>query len=186
MVGRLNWYALQTGQRTEKITAELLQQKGYDPFLPTYVLKRRWLDRVKVLELPLFPGYVFCRLDPLVRLPVLTTPGVLSIVGLGKRPIAISENQIDDVRRIVQSTTSAEPWPYLECGDCVTVSDGPLRGIEGILVLVKNSCRVVISITLLQRSVAVEVDRGAVLPRHLARRLSAGSRNSAGARSMVG
>ena len=143
--------------------------------MPTYVLKRRWSDRVKLLELPLFPGYVFCRLDPLVRLPVLTTPGVLSIVGSGKEPIAIPEKQIDDVRRIVQSTTSAEPWPYLECGDSVTISDGPLRGVEGILAMVKNSCRVVVSITLLQRSMAVEVDRLVVLPRRVARHLPAGA-----------
>ena len=171
----LNWYALQIRQRTERITTELLSQKGYEPFLPTYLLKRRWSDRVKVLDVPLFPGYVFCRLDPLVRLPVLTTPGVISIVGLGKEPAAIPEREMDHVRRIVESTTSAEPWPYLTCGDQVTISDGPLRGVEGILSVVKSSCKLVVSITLLQRSVAVEVDRQAVLPRQVARHLPVGA-----------
>ena len=171
MLGSLNWYALQVRQQTERITIELLNQKGYFAFWPTYLLKRRWSDRVKALELPLFPGYVFCRLDPLVRLPVLSTPRVISIVGAGKEPIAISEKQIDDVRRIVQSASSAEPWPYIERGDSVTISDGPLCGVEGILAAAQNSCRVVVSLALLRRSVAVEVDRRALLPRrHAAHR----------------
>jgi transcription antitermination factor NusG len=173
VVGSLSWYALQIRQGTERITTELLSQKGYEPFLPTYVLKRRWSDRIKACNLPLFPGYVFCRLDPLVRLPVLATPGVISIVGLGKEPVAIPEKQIEDVRQIVQSATAAEPWPYLECGDGVRISDGPLCGVEGILALVKNSCKVVVSITLLQRSIAVEVDRRAVVPLRVARHFPA-------------
>jgi transcription antitermination factor NusG len=168
---RFEWYALQVRQRTEKLTAQLLNQKGYEPFLPTYLLKRRWSDRVKVFDQPLFPGYLFCKLDPRVRLPLLTTPGVVSIIGAGKEPMAIPEAEIDAVWRIVNSAASAEPWPYLKCGDEVTISDGPLRGVEGILVTVKNACRVVVSITLLQRSVAVEVDRLDVLPSTVARHL---------------
>ena len=167
------WYALQVYQRLEKITALLLNQKGIDLFLPTYSVKRRWSDRVKVVEQPLFPGYLFCRLDPRQRwLPVLTTPGVVFIVGTGKEPIAIPETEIETVRRIVRSATSAEPWPYLHCGDRVTISDGPLRGIEGILAEMKNACKVVVSINLLQRSVAVVVDRDIVLPRNVARHLA--------------
>jgi transcription antitermination factor NusG len=167
------WYALQVYQRLEKITTLLLNQKGFELFLPTYSVRRRWSDRVKVVERPLFPGYLFCRLDPRQRwLPVLTTPGVVSIVGTGKEPIAIPETEIETVRRIVRSATSAEPWPYLHCGDCVTISDGPLRGIEGILVEIKNDCKVVVSIHLLQRSVAVVVDREIVLPHNVARHLT--------------
>src|SRR5215471_16772080 len=102
------WYALQVYQRLEKITALLLNQKGFDLFLPTYTVKRRWSDRVKVVEQPLFPGYLFCRLDARQRwLPVLTTPGVMSIVGTGKEPIAIPESEIEAVRRIVRSFASA-------------------------------------------------------------------------------
>ena len=166
------WYALQVYQRLEKFTALLLNQKGFDPFLPAYTVKRRWSDRVKVVEEPLFPGYLFCKFDPRQRLlPVLTTPGVMSIVGTGKEPTAIPETEIEAVRRIVRSATSAEPWPYLRCGDCVTISDGPLRGIEGILAEMKNACKVVVSINLLQRSVAVMVDREIVFPRNVTRHL---------------
>ena len=165
------WYALQVYQRLEKITTLLLNQKGFELFLPTYSVRRRWSDRVKVVERPLFPGYLFCRLDPRQRwLPVLTTPGVVSIVGTGKEPIAIPETEIETVRRIVRSATAAEPWPYLHCGDRVTISDGPLRGFEGILAEMKNECKV--SIHLLQRSVAVVVDREIVLPRNVARPLT--------------
>jgi transcription antitermination factor NusG len=167
----LEWYAVRVRQRTEKLTAQLLEQKEYRPFLPTYVLKRRWSDRVKIVDQPLFPGYLFCKLDPRVRLPVLTTPGVISIVGAGNQPMPISDAELDAVRRIVGSAAAAEPWPYLQCGDKVTISDGPLRGVEGILVVVKDCCRMVVSITLLRRSVAVEVDSQAVLPSAVARHL---------------
>ena len=167
----LEWYALQVRPRTEHFTAQLLNQKGYKPFLPTYLLKRRWSDRVKVLNQPLFPGYLFCRFDPLVRLPVLTTPGVISIVGAGKEPSPVPEREIEAVWKIVNSAVSAEPWPYLKCGDSVTISEGPLRGVVGILAVVKNACKVVVSINLLQRSVAAEVDRALVLPRNIARHL---------------
>jgi transcription antitermination factor NusG len=168
---RVDWYALQVYQRAEKTAAQLLKQKDYEVFLPTYLVKRRWADRVKVFEQPLFPGYLFCKLNPQVRLPVLTTPGIVSIVGTGKEPVAIPESEVDAVWRIVRSATSAEPWPYLQCGDQVTICDGPLRGVEGILAVVKNGCKVVVSVSLLQRSVAAEVDRAAVLPRNVARHL---------------
>jgi len=160
-----DWYALQVRQQKEKFTAILLGQKGYETFLPTYLLKRRWSDRVKVLEMPLFAGYLFCRLDLRdVRLPVVMTPGVVSIVSFGSEPIAIPEAEINAVMQVVRSTMSAEPWPYISCGDEVTISAGPLRGVRGILTTTKSDCRVVISITLLQRSVAVTVDRRDVLP----------------------
>jgi transcription antitermination factor NusG len=171
MLGVLEWYALEVRQRTEKFTAQLLDQKGYKPFLPTYLVKRRWSDRAKVLSQPLFPGYLFCRLDPLVRLPVLTTPGVISIVGVGKEPIPVPEREIEVVWKIVNSAVSAKPWPYLKCGDSVTISEGPLRGVDGILAVEKNAFKMVVSINLLQRSVAVEVDRALVLPRNIARHL---------------
>ncbi|HEY7337723.1 MAG TPA: UpxY family transcription antiterminator [Bryobacteraceae bacterium] len=172
MLQVLEWYALQVRQRTEKLTAQLLIQKGYEPFLPVYLVKRHWSDRVKIFDQPLFPGYLFCRLDPAVRLPVLKTPGVISIVGSGKEPIPVPENEIEAVWRIAKSAASAEPWPYLDCGDNVTISDGPLRGVEGILIAVKNAYKVVVSINLLQRSIAVEVDRGLILPRRIARHLT--------------
>src|SRR5215472_7392864 len=171
MLRVVEFYVVQVRPRTEKFTAQLLNQKGYEPFLPTYLRKRRWSDRVKVLSEPLFPGYLFCRLDARFRLPVLTTPGVISVVGVGKEPVPVPDHEIDAVWRIVNSAVSAKPWPYLNCGDRVTISEGPLRGVEGILAVVKNAYKVVVSINLLQRSVAVEVDRTLVLPRNIARHL---------------
>jgi transcription antitermination factor NusG len=171
MLQVLEWYALQVRQRTEKLTAQLLYQKGYAPFLPVYLVKRRWSDRVKVFDQPLFPGYLFCRLNPCARLPVLMTQGVISIVGIGTEPIPIPEHEIDAVRRIAHSAAGAQPWPYLKCGESVTICDGPLHGLDGILVAVKNSCKLVVSVNLLQRSVATEVDRSVVLPRTIARHL---------------
>jgi transcription termination/antitermination protein NusG len=171
MLQCFEWYALQVRQRTEKLTAQLLDQKGYGPFLPTYVVKRRWSDRVRIVDQPLFPGYLFCKLDPRVRMPLLTTPGVISIVGAGHHPIAIPDGEIDAVRRITNSAAAVEPWPYLKSGEKVTISDGPLRGVQGILASVKSCCKVIVSINLLQRSVAVEVDRQAVLPSNVARHL---------------
>jgi transcription antitermination factor NusG len=179
----LSWYALQVHQRTEKLTAQLLSLKGYEPFLPTYLRTRKWSDRIKTFDDPLFPGYLFCRLDPRVRLPILTTPGVTSIIGAGKEPIAIPETEVNAVWRIVESAASAEPWPYLTCGETVRVTEGPLQGVDGILVTLKNSSRVVVSINLLQRSVAVEVDRKAVLPTQIARHLPGRVTPSAEARA---
>lgn len=167
----LEWYALQVHHKKEKITARLLQYKGFDPYLPTYPVKRRWSDRVKLLDEPLFPGYVFCKLDLGVSVPIVTTPGVFRIVGSGPKPTAIPEKEIDMIARIVSSTVPAEPWPYIACGDRVTISHGPLRGVEGIFVSVKNNFKIVVSITLLQRSMAVEVERDAVLPSSVARHL---------------
>lgn len=171
MFDGLEWYAVQVRQRMETLTAQLLNQKGYRPFVPTCVQQRRWSDRVKSVDQPLFPGYLFCRLDPRVRLQVLTTPGVISIVGSGKQPMPIPDAELDAVRQIVRSSAAAEPWPYLQYGDKVTISDGPLRGVEGILVVAKNCCRMVVSINLLRRSVAVEVDSLAVLPSAVSRHL---------------
>ena len=165
------WYALQVYQRLEKSRRYYSIKRALISFCPP--IQSGGAGRVKVVEQPLFPGYLFCRLDLRERrLPVLTTPGVNSIVGAGKEPIAIPETEIETVRRIVRSATAAEPWPYLHCGDRVTISDGPLRGIEGILAEMKNECKVVVSIHLLQRSVAVVVDREIVLPRNVARPLT--------------
>jgi transcription antitermination factor NusG len=119
---------------------------------------------VKELELPLFSGYVFCRFDPNKRLPVLTTPGVSYIVGVGRTPVPVSEAEIHAVRVIVDSGITAEPWPFLEAGNNIRIEDGPLFGIEGIMLKRKQDHRIVVSVTLLRRSVAVELDARWVRP----------------------
>jgi len=161
---RLEWFAIQARQRYEKLVATALRNRGYEEFLPLYKCRRRWADRLKEVELPLFPGYLFCRLDPLYRLPVLTTPGVGHIVGIGRMPVPIDDREVAAIRAIVDSQLSAQPWPYLREGQQVRIEAGPLSGVEGIFLRNKGRHRMVVSVTLLQRSVAVEVEPDWVLP----------------------
>jgi len=158
------WFAIRVKSQYEKITAVALQNKGYQEFAPMYRSRRYWSDRVKELDLPLFPGYIFCRFDPLHRLPVLTTPGIVCIIGLGKTPVPVEEEEIARIQAIVGSGVLALPWPFLSAGQKIAVTRGPLSGVEGFLVSVKNQCRLVVSISLLQRSVAVEIDRDCIQP----------------------
>jgi len=154
-----NWYALRVKSHCERMTAAGLRSRGYEEFLPTYRLRRRWSDRWMDLELPLFPGYVFCRFDPRDRLPILKIPSLVHIVGLGKTPSPVDEHEIEAIQAIVRSGLAAQPWPYVKVGDWVRVEYGSLCGLEGILIEVKKRHRLVVSVTLLQRSVAVEIDR---------------------------
>jgi transcription antitermination factor NusG len=144
--------------------AASLQSKGYEEFLPLYRSRNRWSDRLKDVSLPLFPGYVFCRFDPARRLRVVTTPGVVSVVGLGKAPQPVEPAELAAIQALVASGLPAIPWPYLKTGESVRIERGALEGIEGILTAVKNELRVVLSVTLLQRSVAVEIDRDFIRP----------------------
>lgn len=158
------WFALQVKTCKEQSVATALRQKGYTEFLPQYCARRRWSDRSKEIELALFPGYLFCRFDPLHRLPILTTPGVTSILGVGKIPVPVDASEVAAIQAMVRSGMQVGPWPFLQVGARVRIEEGPLRGVEGILVQVNKRNRLVASITLLQRSVSVEVDRLAVTP----------------------
>jgi transcription antitermination factor NusG len=145
----------------------LLENAGYECFLPISKYMRRWSDRMKEVEVPLFPGYLFCRMNPHNRLPVLMTPGVMQIVGVGKTPIPVAEEEIAAIQRVGKSGLSTMPWPYLEVGHVARIEDGPLRGMTGIVVKIKSGLKLVLSVNLLQRSVAVEIDRswiGAAYP----------------------
>ena len=158
-----SWFALQIRSRWEGTTAGLLQSKGLETLLPTYATKRRWSDRFKVVEAPLFPGYVFCRFDVHNRLPVLITPGVISVVGRGKTPVAMDDSEILSIQTAIGSGIHMEPWPYVEIGERVRIKDDVLDGMEGILTSFKGSHRVVISVTLLRRSVALDIDRSRII-----------------------
>jgi transcription antitermination factor NusG len=153
------WFAIQVRTCSEATAAKLLQSKGYECYLPLTKCKRHWSDRIKVLEMPLFPGYLFCRCDIQNRLPILKTPGVLQMVGAGKVPIPVDEPEISALQQMGRSGLQAQPWPYLKAGDIARIQYGPLRGLTGIVVGVKSDLKFVLSVTLLQRSVAVEVDR---------------------------
>lgn len=159
-----SWYAIRVKSRFENTVATLLEGKGYESFLPIYSIRRRWSDRFKETKLPLFPGYLFCRFSPLNRLPILTVPGIVHIVGAGNTPLAMDEAEIAAIQAAVQSGLPRQPWPFLQVGDRVKVAAGPLSGIEGILLSFKGRKRLVLSVTLLQRSVAVEIDEDGVLP----------------------
>jgi transcription antitermination factor NusG len=156
--GGFPWFALQTRCRYENFVANHLRGSGYELFLPVYKCRRHWSDRIKEFELPLFPGYVFCRFNPLDRLPILVTPGVVRVVGVGKKPVPVDDAEVIAIRTVVESGLPGRSWPFLQVGQRVKVEQGPLSGIEGILMAFRGRHRLVLSVTLLQRSVAVEVD----------------------------
>lgn len=158
------WFALQVRTQHERGVAEFLRGGGFDWFLPLYKCRKRWSDRVKEVEVPLFPGYLFCRFNPLDRLPVLKTPGVIQIVGYNRQPVAIDEAEIGAIRTLVGSGMASQPWPYLHVGDRVQIESGPLQGMSGILTNFKGKHRLIVSISLLQRAVAVEIDAALVTP----------------------
>jgi transcription antitermination factor NusG len=156
------WYAVHTRHQHEKNVARVLANKGFEAFLPLYTAVHRWKDRDKQLVLPLFPCYVFLR-SPLERWqPVLTTPGVHSVLGFGGQHSMIPSWEIESIRRMVGSPLKAEPHPYLKCGDRIRVRAGALQGLEGILVRKKSIWKLLVSVEMLQRSVAVEVDASMV------------------------
>jgi transcription antitermination factor NusG len=152
------WHALYTRHQHEKVVAQALEGKGFDVFLPQYRAIRKWKDRKKELSLPLFPNYVFIQggLDRMLQ--IVTTPGVHSLVSWGGRPAEIPLRDIDAIRRIVDSMLPVEPHPFLKCGDLVRIKSGPLEGIEGILVRKTRGFRLILSVEMLSRSAAVEVD----------------------------
>jgi transcription antitermination factor NusG len=119
---------------------------------------------MKEVELPLFPGYLFCRFDLHNRGPLLMTPGIRQIVGVGRTPMSVDESEVEAIRQALASGLPSQPWPFLQIGERVRVSHGSLKNLEGILVNFKGSNRVVLSVTLLQRSVAMEVDLSWVTP----------------------
>ena len=159
-----HWYALQVRPRFERHVQTHLEDKGYEVFYPTYTSTRQWSDRVKSLSFPLFPGYVFCRFNVHARLPILITPGVNQVVGSGKTPIMVDEGELAAIRRVMQSGVAAQPWPYLKVGETVQIENGPLEGLTGIVTRIKSSDRLVVSVSLLMRSVAVELDSHWIKP----------------------
>jgi transcription antitermination factor NusG len=158
------WYAIALRPRFEKTVASHLQHKGYEEFLPLYRSRRRWSDRIKEVELPLFPGYIFCKFDIMQRLPILIIPGVLSIVGVGPVPLAVAEHEISGIQKIVNSGLAYGPWPSLYSGQRVRIQYGPLRGLEGIVLEARDKCQLIVSVTMLSRAVSVTIDRDSLVP----------------------
>jgi transcription antitermination factor NusG len=158
------WFALQVRSRYENLVTAHLTGMGYESFLPLYMRRRRWSDRFKEIESPLFPGYVFCRLNPFDRRPILMTPGVFFIVGMGKTPVAIDETEIVAIQAAVKSGLPSQPWPFVQIGQRVRIEYGPLCGLDGVLLKFRGHHRLVLSVTLLKRSIAVQVEGAWVTP----------------------
>ncbi len=152
------WYAIYTRHQHEKTVARILTSKGFETLLPLYPSARRWKDRTKVLSLPLFPCYVFLKGGLERRLDIVTTPGIHALVSSAGQPAAIPPAEIEAIRRAVEGGARVEPHPFLKCGEWVRVKCGPLAGIQGILVRKKNLYRLVLSVEILGKAAAVEVD----------------------------
>ncbi len=158
-----SWYAVYTRPRHERQVALQFEHRNLECFLPSYQSMRRWQDRRVMLELPLFPGYVFARFAPMSRVEVLKTPGVVRIIGFGHRLLPVPDHEIDALRNCVESKAKVRPHPFLTVGRRVRVIHGPLSRLEGILDRRSGSWRLVVSIQLINRSVAVELDLADVI-----------------------
>jgi transcription antitermination factor NusG len=162
--GSARWYAIRVNANCERRAVDVLRAKGYESLVPLGWHYRTWANRLRKVERAMIPGYVFSRFDPQFRMPILTAPGVAYIVGTRSGPIPVDPHELAAICRIAESAAIAEPWPFLTVGQIVSLESGPLRGVRGRLVSQGRDTKVVVSITLLQRSVAVEVDRSWICP----------------------
>lgn len=154
------WYALQVKPRHEKAVSAALQSKQYEEFLPLRLVRKKWSDRIKVIEMPLLAGYTFCRFAPEEKVRILRTPGVRKVVGRGAAPAAVEDSEIQALQTLMHAGLPAEPCRYLQTGQEVCLDSGPLSGLRGLLLQTKGKRRLVLSVTLLQRSISVEVEQG--------------------------
>lgn len=163
-VGEPRWFAAYTSPRHEKHVSQQMQHRGIQNFLPLYKSMRRWKDRRKELELPIFPGYLFVRMTLRERLSVLQVPGVVQLVSFQGWPAPLPDAEIEMLRGQLSQSGMLQPHPFLTVGRRVRVTNGPMSGMEGILARKKEKFRVVLSLELIQRSVAVEVDMSDIEP----------------------
>ncbi|MDE3198084.1 MAG: UpxY family transcription antiterminator [Acidobacteriota bacterium] len=148
--------------RCEKSVASILDQKNLETFLPLQKARKRWSDRVKTTDTPLLPNYLFCRFDPGARIHVLTTSGVISVLGGPLGPIPVEQSEIESLRTLCREERELTPVAYIPPNHKVRIEHGPLTGVEGTVVCVRNHFRLVVSISLLHRSVLAEVDMDSV------------------------
>jgi transcription antitermination factor NusG len=158
------FYAVRTKSNREFVTHASFLGKGFESYLPTYKRNKSGPSTTRTVELPLFPGYVFCRFDIHRRQPILVTPGVFQIVSFNGLPAPVNENEIAAIQTVTRAGVPAEPWPFLERGRMVRIIAGPLRGLQGPVEHSKGSLRLVVGLSLLQRSLSVEIDRSWIEP----------------------
>jgi transcription antitermination factor NusG len=152
------WYAAYVKHQHERKAADLLQRKGVEVLLPLQKVVRQWKDRKKTLSLPLFPSYLFVHSNLEDKWQILNTPGIFFLVESQGRASTITVEEIESIRRLVDSGLPAQAHPYLASGDRVQICAGPLQGVTGILDRFKNQYRVVINVEVLQKAVSIEVE----------------------------
>jgi transcriptional antiterminator NusG len=158
------WFAVWTRSRHEQVVRTQLDEKGITAFLPTIVRWSRWKDRKKKVDFPLFPGYVFVRVDPAERLAVLKCTGVVSIVSFNGELAPVPDHEIASIRTLLESTLPYDPCPMIKTGAMVEVSHGPLKGVIGRLTRKGTQDRLVLSVDLIGQAVSVQVDAADVKP----------------------
>src|ERR1035441_10714381 len=159
---KVNWYALTVKSQHEKAVDEQLRAKALESYLPLYRARSRWSDRIKTIHRPLFSRYVFCRFGFEDRLKVLSVSNIISIVGFGGKPCPIPDHEIESIQGVVGPGLPFSPWPFLRIGQRVRICQGALEGLEGILAREKSGYRVIVNVELLNRAVAVEIERDMV------------------------
>jgi transcription antitermination factor NusG len=157
------WYVAYARPRHEKHIVRQLKERGIPSLVPLYTSLRRWKDRKKRLELPLFPGYVFVQMALHRRLDLLRLPGVVDLVTFQGKPVPVQHSEIETLQGL-NAATVAHPHPYLQVGRRVRIRRGAMEGVEGIFVRRRGQSRVVLSVSLIQRSVAIEIEDADVEP----------------------
>lgn len=155
-------YALHVRSRHEKVVEKGLRSKGYRVFSPFYRTRRKRVDRIAEIDVALFPGLRLCHFDPNHRLPILTTPGIVGVVGSGRKSEPVDDSEIASVRTVAMSGLPVQPWLFLRSGQRIRLRSGPLVGAEGIFLRAKDEYHIVVSVTLLQRAISVVIDTDAV------------------------
>ena len=163
-MSEMPWFALRVKSRHEKSVASSLQSRNIEELLPLYVSRNKWADRYKNVQLPLFPGYVFSRFEIEKRGAILRTPGVIDMVRFGQVLAPVDPKELEALLRLVNSGLACEPYGPVEVGERVEIHSGPFFGLTGMVMEVRKALRLVLSVTLLRRSVLVELDRDWVRP----------------------
>jgi transcriptional antiterminator RfaH len=172
-----HWFALLVKPRHEKAVSAALRSKHYEEFLPLRSVRRKWSDRFKVVEMPLLAGYAFCRFEQREKVHILQTPGVRKVVGWGVTPVPVEDVEMQALQAVMRAGLPAAPCPFLRTGQSIRLDSGPLSGLSGLLLQSRGRSRLVVSVTLLQRSVAVEVEQAWISPANRSQAMAAGSAN---------
>jgi transcription antitermination factor NusG len=156
------WYAVYTQPRHEQAVNRHLAAREVETYLPTILSVNRWKDRRVQIETPVFPGYIFTRISAAERRQVVAAPGVVRVLSFNGAPAAIADTEIEAVKLCLARGVAPQTHPYLAVGERVRVRSGALEGLQGLVTRRKNECRLIVSVTLIHRSVAIEIDEDAL------------------------